>query len=168
MPAGTGRAWSGRIRPNLHLGLAIYALAFTMVALGFLTGHARTDLTGLAFLAILLWGAAMYGFTLVSAWREISVSIEGDVLRVKARYGGLGRSVHERTWTIGRGEVVKLRERWVLGIPGVWLYDGSGQVLTSFRRFLEEDEHERMVAAILEWGGQPSSGGETVAEGASR
>ncbi len=152
----------------MHIAVIIYALVIALAIYGALRGTDLDDPLQRFYLWAIVVAGVLYGLMVASSATEVTVAIDDGTLEVEVMATMLRyrRGVVKR---VPRERLSKVYERSMRGlVHNVQLRDATGRNLAAFPRFLEREDHARMVAAIIEWGNQPSSGNATVAEGASR
>ena len=168
MTGEAGGRWSRRTKTKPHLALLVLAVAIGLAVITVLLDRISFTSSDLVYIGLAVGGSIILVLLVTFSWTEVTVELEGDTFAVETRAGILGHArLYERR--VPRERMVKIKER---GIPGlvetVVVLDREGRTLAAFPRFLDEEEHEAMIAAILEWGNQPSSceGGSEAEEGA--
>lgn len=158
MGEGEPSVWTGRREANR-------GLAWVIIAIG--TGLL---LTSLYQVVVLEWSFNIWAFTLVvlsmlayalfsfTSFVEMVVELDEEELILTKREGALGRVIKERTISVDRSMMSKVVEKNAgFGIRVVKIEDAKGRRLLIFPEFLGPEEHDRMIAAIILWGNQPSS-----------
>lgn len=154
MEGPRGHRWSGRRRPSRRYAVAVLSLSSALVVMAALRATFYEGPIDPFFMAVLAtFGLLYFGLVLVS-YVELEVELEGDVMSVSVKEV-VGRPIRHRAYELRRGEVRKVRELALWGVAETVRVEGDdGRLLAIFPRFLEGDEHDGMIAAILEWGGQ--------------
>ena len=141
MGEGEPSVWTGRREANR-------GLAWVIIAIG--TGLL---LTSLYQVVVLEWSFNIWAFTLVvlSMLAYALFSFTSFVEMVV-------EVIKERTISVDRSMMSKVVEKNAgFGIRVVKIEDAKGRRLLIFPEFLGPEEHDRMIAAIILWGNQPSS-----------
>ena len=154
MVEGRPSVWTGRREANR-------GLAWVIIAIG--TGLL---LTSLYQVVVLEWSFNIWAFTLVvlsmlayalfsfTSFVEMVVELDEEELILTKREGALGRVIKERAISVDRSMMSKVVEK---NAGVVKIEDAKGRRLLIFPEFLGPEEHDRMIAAIILWGNQPSS-----------
>jgi hypothetical protein len=109
----------------------------------------------MAMLAI--FGLVYFALVLVS-YVEIAVELDGGTMFVVVREV-VGRPIRVRNYDLRKEDVAKVHELALWGVAETVRIEGKdGRVLALFPRFLDREEHDAMIEAVILWGGQsPSS-----------
>ena len=150
--------WTGRREANRGLAWAIIAIGTGLL------------LTSLYQVVVLDWSFNIWFFTMVvlamlayaafsfTSSVEMVVELADEGLLFTKREKAMGRVIKERTISVERSMMSKVVERNAgFGIRVVKIEDAKGRRLLIFPEFLGPEEHDRMIAAIIEWGNQFSS-----------
>ena len=148
--------WSGRRTPSKRLALFVLAVVAVLVLLAYYEITYQDREVNLAFLAILIMFAIIYAALVLTAYAEVTLELQDETLVLKGEEHAVGKRIRERTSRVDRHRMAKLVERNAgAGVLIVRIEDEQGRRLLTFPKFLEEREHDAMVAAILEWGNRP-------------
>lgn len=149
------REWSGVTRPHKDISVGLLLLVAVFLAAAFLGGGIDLfDAWNILWLAFISAGGVVLALLTIASWLKVTVALEGERLEVRFDHGA--RSIEWSTMVrVSRSKLARIEDlkvaRWG---NNVFLRDPSGRLLVAFPRFLEEPEHDAMMAAILEWGGR--------------
>jgi hypothetical protein len=150
------QVWRGRIRSRLNLAIIIYVFVIVLAIYGAFMGPDLEDPMQRLYLWILVVAGILYGLMVTTYATEVRVEIENGTLEVEVTATML-RYRKSVIRTVKRDQLAKVYEKVVRGIVhNVILRDELGRNLAAFPRFLDEGGHAEMIAAIIEWGDQPS------------
>lgn len=156
MQGSTERVWNGRIRSRLHIAVIIYVFVISLAVYGAFRGPDLDDPMQMFYLWAIVVAGILYGLMAATSATDVRVTIgdgtlEVEVMATMLRYR---RGVVKR---VPRERLAKVYEKVVRGVVhNVMLRDGLDRNLAAFPRFLDEEGHGELVAAIIEWGNQPS------------
>jgi hypothetical protein len=154
------RVWTGRREPNASIAWAVIAIGAGLVAVAAYQVLYMDATVNPWFLALLVVGLVAYAAITLTSFVEMEVALGEEELAYTKREWSLGRVVREGRSTLERSRLAKVVERNAgLGVRVVRFEDLDGRRLLVLPEFLGPDEHDAMIAAILDWGGQapPSS-----------
>ena len=154
-----GKAWSGRRDPNTSLAWTVIAIgAGLLLVVAWQAVYLDADFNPYA-VALIVLAMIAYGAISFTSNVEMRVELGDDRLSFTKRESSLGRVIREGTSTVERGQMAKVVERNAgLGVRVVRVEDADGRRLLTFPEFMGPSEHDAMMTAIVEWGGQdPSS-----------
>ena len=160
MAHGGDRSWRGKRTPNRSLALAVIAIAVALLAIAAFRWSYLGEPVNLWFMAVFVVFLIVYSALVLTSHVEVVMGLGPDTLVLDVTEHAVGRRVRHRTHRVRRTRMARVVERVMApNIHTVRIEDGSGRTLVSFPRFLDVGEHDLMVRALLEWGGQdPSSG----------
>ena len=153
--------WTGRRDPNTSLAWGVIAIGTGLLAVvAYQVAYQGAEVEAWAVVLIVVAMVA-YGAISFTSHVEVEVALRGEELVLTRGEWSLGRLVRESSSSLDRSRMTRVVERNAgLGIRVVRFEDAAGRRLLTFPEFLGADEHDAMMAAILEWGDQaPSSAG---------
>lgn len=160
--------WEGKREPNRSMAWVVFAIGTGLILVAIYQVSFAGRTLDLFFLAAIIAFMLAYLALSLTAQVELSLELTGDELVFRTRELAMGQVVRDRTRRVERSRLVKVVERNAgLGVRVVRLETKGGHSLLTFPEFLEKDEHDRMVAAILEWGDQASSTPSSPGDGSS-
>ena len=161
MDPPAGRTWRGRRTPNRRIAILVLTVGALLVAVAAYRWTTGKDFNWF-FLVVFLLFLFIYVFLVLSTSYEVEVSIRGEEIHVLVSERILDWVSQSREESVPRWRMARLRETTLGEIAHtVRIEDASRRSLVAFPRFLSMDEHDAMIATIIEWGNQPSqsSGG---------
>lgn len=160
--------WEGTREPNRSMAWVVFAIGTGLILVAIYQVTFAGRALNLFFLAAIIAFTLAYLALSLTAQVELSLELTDDELVFRTRELAMGQVVRDRTRRVERSRLVKVVERNAgLGVRVVRLETTGGHSLLTFPEFLEEDVHDRMVAAILAWGDQASSTPSSPEGGAS-
>jgi hypothetical protein len=157
---GGQRVWTGRREPNTTIAWTVIAIGVGLIAVAAYQVLYMDATVNPWFLALLVVGMVAYGAITLTSFVEMEVALDEEELAYTKREWSLGRIVRENSLTLERSRLAKVVERNAgLGVRVARFEDLDGRRLLVLPEFLEHDEHDAMMEAIIDWGGQspPSS-----------
>jgi hypothetical protein len=147
----------GRREPNTASAWVIIAIGIGLVAVAIFQVMYLDATFNMWFLALLVIGLVAYGAMSFTSSVEMVVELVDEELRFTKTERALGKSIRDTTLMVERDRISKVVERNAgLGIRVVKIEDADRRKLLVFPEFLDVKEHDEMIAAIIEWGNQPS------------
>ncbi len=149
--------WEGTREPNRSMAWVVFAIGTGLILVAIYQVAFAGRTLDLFFLAAIIAFTLAYLALSLTAQVELSLELTGDELVFRTRELAMGQVVRDRTRRVERSRLIKVVERNAgLGVRVVRLETTGGHSLLTFPVFLEEGEHDGMVAAILAWGDHSS------------
>lgn len=153
MADGGDLTWRGTRTPNRSLALGVFAIAIALLSIAVFRWSYLGDPVNWWFMTVFVVFLLVYAALVLTSLVDVTLELGEDAIIIDVREHAVGRQVRQRTHRVRRTRMARVVERVMSpNIHTVRIEDGSGRTLVSFPRFLDIDEHDRMVRAILVWG----------------
>lgn len=150
--------WTGRREPNTTVAWVIIAIGTGLMVIALYQVMFLDASLNIWFLAMLVVGMVAYAAISFTSSVEMVVDLGEGELHYTKREMSVGQVVRRKTLSVDRSRMAKVVERSAgFGVRVVRIEDAGGRRLLTFPEFLAPEEHDEMIAAIIEWGNQPSS-----------
>jgi hypothetical protein len=107
------------------------------------------------YMGMLAFFGLLYFSLMMMSSVEVDISVRGDILLVVVQER-VRRPIRERKHRVERGDMRKVKEIDLWGMSTTVRVEGdSGRLLAVFPMFMPRQQHDEMIAAILEWGDRP-------------
>lgn len=150
--------WTGRREPNTTVAWVIIAIGTGLLVIAMYQVMFLDASLNIWFLTMLVVGMLAYAAISFTSSVEMVIELGDEELHYTKRERSVGKVVRKKTLSVDRSRMAKVVERNAgFGVRVVRIEDAEGRRLLTFPEFLGPEEHDKMIAAIIEWGNQPSS-----------
>jgi hypothetical protein len=151
--------WTGRREPNTSFAWTIIAVGTGLLVVSMFQIVYWDTPYNIWYLALLVTGLVGYAIISFTSFVEMVVELVDEELVYRKMERTMGFLIREGSIKVQRSKIAKVVERNAgFGVRVVRIENEVGRRLMVFPEFLDPEEHDEMIAAIIEWGNQlPSS-----------